>query len=100
MPLEGISTNEQEDDFSCDQAEADTIMFSIYAALRHSGFRRLVVVDSADTDVYSLDSYISKIYPGDLQMKRKDEVVDCTKFAEDSMADLHHNNAPHHQMWW
>lgn len=82
-----LSTNELVQELGCDQFEADTVIFSIYANLRNTGYRRPVVVDAADTDIYVAASYISRVYPGDLLMKRKGELVDCKKFVNDSMVE-------------
>ena len=38
------------DNYSFDQSETDTVIFSIYAVLRKSGYSGPVVIDAADTD--------------------------------------------------
>ena len=47
-----LSTKQPMQNYSFDQAEADTIIFSAYAVLRESGYSGPVVVDAADTDAY------------------------------------------------
>ena len=40
------------DNLNFSQCEADTIMLSVYAAIRSSGYSDPVVIDVEDTDVY------------------------------------------------
>ena len=47
-----LSSGNAEDSLSFSQGEADTIMLSIYAALRSSDYSNPVVIDAEDTDVY------------------------------------------------
>ena len=47
-----LSTEDTKDNLSSSQGEADTIMLSVYAALRSSGYNNPVVIDAEDTDVY------------------------------------------------
>ena len=47
-----LSTPQPIDNYSFDQSEADTILFSSYAVLRELRYSRPVVVDAADTDAY------------------------------------------------
>ena len=82
-----LSTDQQKDEFSCDQMEADTVIFSIYAALRNSDYRRPVVIDAADTDIYVAAAHTSHMYPGDLLIKRKNELVNSRQFIKDSMIE-------------
>ena len=67
--------------------EADTVIFSIYAALRNSDYRRPVVVDAADTDIYVAAAHTSHMYPGDLLIKRKNAFVNSRQFLKDSMIE-------------
>ncbi|KAJ3603232.1 hypothetical protein NHX12_030974 [Muraenolepis orangiensis] len=50
--------------YSFDQSEADTILFSAYAVLRESGYSGPVVIDTADTDAYVAAAAISQQLPG------------------------------------
>ena len=59
------------DQYSFDQSEADTILFSFYAVLRASGSTGPVVIDATDTDVYIAAAYISHQLPGMLCIKRE-----------------------------
>ena len=47
-----LSPGNAKDHLSFNHCEADTIMLSIYAALRSSGYSDPVVIDAEDTDVY------------------------------------------------
>ena len=44
-----LSTEQLMQNYSFDQSEADTILFSAYAVLRESGYSGPVVIDAADT---------------------------------------------------
>ena len=46
--------------------EADTTMLYIYANLQNSGYKDVVVLDAADTDVYIAAVFISHFVPVDL----------------------------------
>ena len=46
-----LLTENTTDNFSFSQGEADTIMLSVYAALKSSGNSDPVVIDVEDTDV-------------------------------------------------
>ena len=63
--------------YSFDQSEADTILFSIYAILRESGYSGPVVIDAADTDAYVAL----------LCIKRKQETIFCRDLVTEEMAD-------------
>ena len=67
--------------------EADTIIISIYSTLRENGFRGSVVIDSADTDVYTFAAYVSHQYPENLLIMRRQEFIDCRKLVENHMVD-------------
>ena len=54
-----LSSQQNMDQYSFDQSEADTILFSFYAVLRESGYTGPVVIDATDTDVYIAAAYIS-----------------------------------------
>ena len=51
------------------QAEADTIMLSVYSVLRSNGFNGDIVIDSKDTDVYIAAAHVAHLYPGKLLIK-------------------------------
>ena len=57
------SSGNAEDSLSFSQGEADTIMLSIYAVLRSSGYSNPVVIDAEDTDVYIQAAAISHDIP-------------------------------------
>ena len=50
------------ENYSFEQSEADTILFSTYAVLRESGYNGPVVIDVADTDAYVAAAAISRSY--------------------------------------
>ena len=54
-----LSTGDTKDNLSFSQGEADTIMLSVYAALRSSGYSDPVVIDAEDTCVHSGCSYFT-----------------------------------------
>ncbi|KAM3842683.1 17-beta-hydroxysteroid dehydrogenase type 2 [Diretmus argenteus] len=59
-----LSTGEPMPDYSSEQSEADTILFSAYVVLRESGYSGPVVIDVADTDAYVTAAVISQDLPG------------------------------------
>ena len=73
-------------DYSFIQSEADTIHFSAYAVLQHSGYStsgRVV----ADTDTYMAAAARSQKLPGLLCIKRKQETILCRNLVPEEMAD-------------
>ena len=72
--------------YSFDQSEADTILFSIYAILRESGYSGPVVIDAANTDAYVAAAAISHQLPGMLCIKRKQETIFCRDLVTEEMA--------------
>ena len=70
-----LTTQQQNQDLCCDQSEADSIVISIYAIQRNSGYTRPVLIDAADTDVYIAASFASHQFPGDLLMKKTEELL-------------------------
>ena len=48
---ENLTNNREENDFTFQQAEADTVILSVYAKLRKS-YNGIVIIDSEDSDVY------------------------------------------------
>ena len=71
------------------QAEADTIMVSIFHTLRHNGYTSLStnVIDSKDTEVYAESALSASKNNGDLLIKCGDGVVDCSKLASSDMTE-------------
>jgi len=74
------------DQYSFDQSEADTIIFSFYAILCESGYAAPVVIDATDTGVYIAAAYISHQLPGMLYIKRKQETILCRSLVSEDMA--------------
>ena len=72
-----LSTKQPMENYSFDQSEADTILFSAYAVLRESGYSGPVIIDVADTDAYVAAAVISQQIPGVLCIKRKQEMISC-----------------------
>lgn len=68
-----LSTGEPMPNYSFEQSEADTILFSGYAVLREPGYSGPVVMGVADTDAYVAAAVISQQLPGMLYIKRKKE---------------------------
>ncbi|KAK1906372.1 Dynein heavy chain cytoplasmic, partial [Dissostichus eleginoides] len=82
-----LSTQQPMQNYSFDQSEADTVLFSTYVVLRESGYSGPVVIDATDTDVYVAAALISQQLPGMLCIKRKQETVRCCDMTTDMMAD-------------
>ena len=82
-----LSTQQPMENYSFDQSEADTVLFSTYAVLHESGYTGPVVIDTADTDAYVAAAVISRQLPGMLCIKRKQETVLCCGLVTDEMAD-------------
>ena len=80
-----LSTQQLMQNYRFDQSEADTILFSIYAVLRESGYSGPVVIDAADTDAYIAAAVISQQFPGMLCIKRKQETVLCRGLVTEEM---------------
>ena len=70
-----MSTQQNMDQYSFYQSEADTILFSVYAVLRESGYSGPVVIDATDTDLFVAAAYISHQLHGILGVKRKQETI-------------------------
>jgi hypothetical protein len=82
-----LSTKQPMENYSFDQSEADTVLFSMYAVLRESGYSGPVVIDAADTDAYVAAAVISHQLPGMLCIKRKQETILCHELVTDEMAE-------------
>ncbi|KAK7085391.1 hypothetical protein SK128_008759, partial [Halocaridina rubra] len=59
-----LSTQQSMQNYSFDQSEADTVLFSVNAELRDSGYTGPFVIDAADTDAYVAAAFISQQLPG------------------------------------
>jgi len=66
-----LTTDNTNDYLSFSQSEAHTIMLSIYAAMRSSGYADPIIIDAEDTDVYIQAAAISHQIPGILCIKKK-----------------------------
>jgi hypothetical protein len=87
-----LADNSEIPELSCSQAEADTIMLSIYYYLRTSlNDTKPVVIDSEDADVYVQAAYVAHKLPGELKIYRKSEenvFVDCKSLCSNQMAEI------------
>ena len=72
---ENLNNGEEVIEFQCHQA--DTILFTIYNALRVNKENCTVVIDSEDTDVYVQAVYVSDTCSGNLYIRRKSSHVNC-----------------------
>ena len=82
-----LSTGDTKDSLSFSQGEADTIMLSVYAALRSSGYSNPVVIDAEDTDVYIQAAAISHDIPGGiLCIKKKKQFFFCRGMCTEDVA--------------
>ena len=70
-----LFTQQQIQNYSFNQSESDTILFSAYAALRESGYSGPVVIDTADTDSYVAAAFISHVLPGMLESRRQSSAM-------------------------
>ena len=76
------------DEFSVDQAEADTALFTIYHQIRENGWKGTVIIDAEDTDIYVQASYVSHEVSGKLLIKKKHTYIDCARLLNDEMAEV------------
>ena len=83
-----FSTGEPNSDFGFKHPEADTMLLSVYARLRANGNNEMVVLDSEDTDVYVQAAYVSHQLHGDLLIKRKDVLVNCSAMLSEDTANI------------
>ena len=83
-----VSTQQPMQNYSFDQPEADTVLFSAYAVLRESGYSGSVVIDTdvADTDVAA--AVFSQQLPCMLCITRKQQAIFCRCLVTDEMADF------------
>ena len=58
-----LTTQQPMQNYSFDQSEADTVLFSVYVVLHESGYSGPVVIDVADTDVYVVAAFLSQQLP-------------------------------------
>ena len=73
--------------YSFDQSEADTVLFSAYAVLRESDYTGPVVIDAADTDAYVAAAVLWQQLAGRICSKRKQETIFCRGLVTDKMPD-------------
>ena len=64
-----LSTGNPEPDFLCMHAEADNALFYIYDSIRNTGYVKLVILDTEDTDNYVQAAYVSNRCPGSMLIK-------------------------------
>ena len=81
-----LSSGYAEDSLSFSHGEADTIMLSIYSALRSSGYSNPAVIDAEDTDVYIQDAAISHEILGILCIKKKKQLFFCRGMCTEGFA--------------
>ena len=82
-----LSTHDSEDHLMCKHAEADTAMFTVYSALRQSGYRESVVIDTEDTDNYVQAAYVANKVEGSLFLKQKNRIIDAQSLFQEDMID-------------
>ena len=93
-----LSTGDTKDSLSFSQGEADTIMLSVYAALRSSGYSNPVVNDAEDTDVYIQAATISHDIPGILCIKKKKQYFFCRGMCTEDLTAVSLGTAKCHSM--
>ena len=74
---ENLSNHDSEDRLMCKHSEADTAMFTVYNALRLSGYEESVVIDTEDTDNYVQAAYDANKVEGSLFVKQKNKIIDA-----------------------
>ena len=72
----------------CEQVEADTAVFTIYGALRDTGYEEAVTIDSEDTDVCVQAARVSHHTPGLLGIKKKHQVMLCRSICNEDLAEV------------
>ena len=58
--------------------EADTMLISAYSELRTNDYIGTVLIDSEDTDVFVQSGYVSHQLQGDLIIKHKHAIINCS----------------------
>ena len=81
-----LSTQELMPVYNFNQAEADTIILSVYTVLRERGYNGPVVSDADDPDKYVAASAISHQQPGELYIKSKQELISCHDMVSDELS--------------
>ena len=74
---ENLSNHDSEDRLICKHSEGDTAMFTVYNALRLSGYEESVVIDTEDTDNYVQAAYDANKVEGSLFVKQKNKIIDA-----------------------
>ena len=72
-----LKSGNRQEEYECEQTEADTIIFYIYSQLRKRNITDTVVIDAEDTDVVILAARVSQEVEGVLGIKRKKSIFDC-----------------------
>ena len=85
MSCINLRTMAQEQHLQFQQAEADTIMFSIHDTLRSQGVKADVIFDTRDTDLYVTSAYQSHLYDENMGIKRGKDYINCKELVEDDM---------------
>ena len=70
-----LSSGNVKDDLEFNQCEADTIILSLYTALRSSGYSDPVVIDTQDTDLYIQEAAVSHDIPGQRYLFQEKEAA-------------------------
>jgi len=73
--------------YSFDQSEADTVIFSAYAVLCQSGYTGPVTIDAADTDAYVAAAILWQQLACMHCITRKQETIFCQGVINDEMVD-------------
>ena len=63
------------------------MILSAYAKLRES-YNGTVIIDSEDTDVYVQTAYVAHNLPGDLLIKNKNTLLNCTDLVSSNIANV------------
>ena len=84
---DNLTKNTHENSFLCRHCEADTAMFTIYNAIRVSGYLEPVVMDTEDTDNYVQAAYVADKVPGILLLKQKQRLMNAHSLMDSCMTD-------------
>ena len=84
---ENLTSGRQENDFTFQQVEADTMILSIYAKLRES-YNGTVIIHSEYTYVHVQAAYVAHDLLGDLLIKNKNTLFKCTDLVPSNIANV------------
>ena len=88
LSAKNLLTSQRMDEYGVSHAEADTAIFTIYHKLREQGWSDTVVIDGEDADLYIQAAYVSQKVPGELLIKRKNNLVNAKTLFSPQMSEV------------